>query len=408
MKRVLSLVLAFVMLLSFMTVAMAAEDVIKVVLGGEEIDFADVPPQIINDRTMVPLRAIFEALGAEVLWDDATKTVTAVKGEVTIKMTIGKDSFMKNDEAVALDSPATIVEARTLVPVRAIAESFGSKVKWISETKTVEITEEKTVYNLLAFGNSYSQDAFTLLPEVAKAAGVDIYAVNMYTGGCPLKKHVEYMKGNGAYKKRVEYKPDGTSVSTDDVSFIDGLNTPGYAWDYISLQSRSVECYDFNNFEPYVKELADFVREKSPESEVILHQTWALSTDASTTKDQTKDLVSGMQKKEIRPFLFKTLKTNYMKASELIGNRGRMVPVGEAINYAIERLRFPEEYMYRDTTCHLTLDYGRTLAALCWYEYITGRDARENPYTNENISAKDMADLKSVAHYACSLEEYKK
>ncbi len=118
-----------------------ADDTIKVLLNGTAIDFADVAPQIINDRTMVPLRAIFEALGAEVAWDDATKTVTAVKDDVTIKMTIGAASFTRNDETVALDSPATIVDSRTLVPVRAIAESFGSEVGWVAETKTVTITE---------------------------------------------------------------------------------------------------------------------------------------------------------------------------------------------------------------------------------------------------------------------------
>ena len=115
-------------------------DGIKVVLNGETIKF-DVQPQIINDRTMVPLRAIFEALGAEVSWDDATKTVTAVKGDVTIKMAIGADAFTRNDEKVSLDSPATIVDSRTLVPVRAIAESFGSTVGWIAESKTVTIED---------------------------------------------------------------------------------------------------------------------------------------------------------------------------------------------------------------------------------------------------------------------------
>ena len=118
-----------------------ADDGIKVLLNGEAIDFADVEPQIINDRTMVPLRAIFEALGAEVAWDDASKTVTAKKGDITIKMTIGADSFTKNDEKIALDSPATIVDSRTLVPVRAIAESFGSKVGWDGESKTVTIED---------------------------------------------------------------------------------------------------------------------------------------------------------------------------------------------------------------------------------------------------------------------------
>ena len=125
--------------------AAPAPDTIKVLLNDEPIDFADVEPQIINSRTMVPLRAIFEALGATVEWDDKTKTVTAVRGDVTIKMTIGKDSFTRNDETVSLDSPATIVDSRTLVPVRAIAESFGATVGWIAESKTVTIKAEDPV-----------------------------------------------------------------------------------------------------------------------------------------------------------------------------------------------------------------------------------------------------------------------
>ncbi len=115
-----------------------SDDTIKVVLDGKKIDF-DVEPAIINDRTMVPLRAIFEALGAEVDWDDASKTVTAVKDGITIKMQIGNAVMTKNGETVTLDSMPTIIESRTLVPVRAIAESFGNDVGWDGATKTVSI-----------------------------------------------------------------------------------------------------------------------------------------------------------------------------------------------------------------------------------------------------------------------------
>ena len=90
---------------------------------------------------MVPLRAIFEALGASVEWDDATKTVTSVKGDTTVKLTIGNAAITVNGEDKALDVPAQIVDSRTLVPVRAIAESFGCDVAWDDATKTVTITK---------------------------------------------------------------------------------------------------------------------------------------------------------------------------------------------------------------------------------------------------------------------------
>lgn len=100
----------------------------------------DVPPMIINDRTMVPLRAIFEALGAEVDWNGDTRTITGKKGDTTITMQIDNLTMTKNGVESALDTPPQIVNDRTLVPVRAIAESFDCKVDWDGATRTVTIS----------------------------------------------------------------------------------------------------------------------------------------------------------------------------------------------------------------------------------------------------------------------------
>lgn len=342
------------------------------------------------------------------------------------------DSMIYCDSETITISPGetSITPNENTVEFKNVAVSKGNTLKaflWDKSTfeplcSAYEVSfDGNEEYNILAFGNSYSQDAFTMLPAIGKAAGIDIYAVNMYTGGCSLSKHNEYMMGNGVYQQRVEYLPDGNKITTEDVSFIDGLNTPGYCWDYISLQSRSVEAYDYTLFTPYITNLADFIRKQSPSSEVLLHQTWVLDTQTAKTALRTKDLVAGMKDEEIRPFLFETLKANYTKAAKEIGNPNRMVPVGEAINYAVGTLGFPEfikddagkynQYsrgMYRDTTCHLSIPCGRILAALCWYEYLTGNDARENPYQNSSVTRADMELLKQAAHYACSQSEYQK
>ena len=112
----------------------------SIVKNGEEKEL-DVAPMIINDRTMVPLRAIFEALGAVVEWDDETKTVFAVKDDMVMVMQIGQSKLYLNNDEIALDSPAVIVDSRTLVPARAIAEAFGNKVDYNAETQTVTITD---------------------------------------------------------------------------------------------------------------------------------------------------------------------------------------------------------------------------------------------------------------------------
>lgn len=112
---------------------------ISVKVDGGKVYF-DQLPQIVNDRTLVPLRAIFEALGAEVGWDGATRTVTATKGETTISLAIDSDQLYVNGEAKTIDVPATIINDRTMVPVRAISEALSCNVEWKSDTRTVEIT----------------------------------------------------------------------------------------------------------------------------------------------------------------------------------------------------------------------------------------------------------------------------
>ena len=113
---------------------------VKVVLNGQIMSF-DVPPQIVNGRTMVPLRAIFEEMGAEIVWDDATKTVTATKDGTVVILTVGDVAPTVNGAAVALDQPGIIVDGRTLAPLRFVAEAFGGTVEWDGTTRTAIISK---------------------------------------------------------------------------------------------------------------------------------------------------------------------------------------------------------------------------------------------------------------------------
>ncbi len=124
--------------------AVMAENEIKVYIDEKQVDF-DVKPIIYEDRTLVPLRAIFEALGAEVTWNQDTRTASAVRGDDTMSITIDSKQLFKNNEAVELDVPAMIVNDRTLVPVRAISESFDCDVQWDGETQTVMIYSKEEI-----------------------------------------------------------------------------------------------------------------------------------------------------------------------------------------------------------------------------------------------------------------------
>jgi alpha-tubulin suppressor-like RCC1 family protein len=117
----------------------AAQSQITVTLDGKPIAF-DQPPIIENGRTLVPMRAIFEALGATVYWNGDTRTVTATRGDTTIVLTVGSAAALVNGKRTELDVPAKLVNSRTLVPARFVAESLDCKVDWNNDTRTVVIT----------------------------------------------------------------------------------------------------------------------------------------------------------------------------------------------------------------------------------------------------------------------------
>lgn len=148
MKKIYFAVCLFVCLFS----VVFASDV-KVQLNGRILDFTDsqgnkVEAQIINDRTMVPFRKIFNELGVSddsINWDDATKTVNVKKDNLEIKLQIGNNIAEKSVNGVRtnikLDSAPVIVENRTLVPLRFIAESMGDTVGWDIDNKTAIIVD---------------------------------------------------------------------------------------------------------------------------------------------------------------------------------------------------------------------------------------------------------------------------
>jgi len=124
---------------SFYTVLQAA-DLLKITLAIDSsatyvngaLKTIDVPAMIIDSRTMVPLRYIGESLGAEIQWVEKTRTINIKKDGKTITLVVGKTG-------PGLDVPATIVNSRTLVPVRYITEAFGANVTWFPSTRKVEI-----------------------------------------------------------------------------------------------------------------------------------------------------------------------------------------------------------------------------------------------------------------------------
>ena len=137
---VLVAILALVVtsLLSYRAMPAQAQTIV-VTVNGKPITM-DVPPTIINGRTLVPFRAIFEALGATVDYDAVADTARGTKGHITVALPLGRQMAYVNGAPVTIEVPAIAMSGRTLVPGRFVAETLGAKVDWVEATKTVVIT----------------------------------------------------------------------------------------------------------------------------------------------------------------------------------------------------------------------------------------------------------------------------
>ena len=157
MKKLIALLISGVIMLP--CVNAFANDVIEVYIDGEKLE-CDVNPKNIDERVLVPMRAIFEAFGANVSWDNNGRTVWAERnGEficVPVDNQIMSTGVYNSDgsaiwvDQIQLDVPAKIIDDRTYVPVRAVSETLGATVGWDGENNRVvidsRINESGTVY----------------------------------------------------------------------------------------------------------------------------------------------------------------------------------------------------------------------------------------------------------------------
>ena len=142
-KRVLSLCMAAALLVTAVPV-MAEESDVTISVDGVNVEFSDQKPVIKENRTLVPVRGVLEAMGVDVTWDESTKTIGMSKGDKTATLVIGSDTLMiGNSEKVTLDVAPEIIGERTMLPIRAAAEAFDAEVGWDDSSRTITITTAK-------------------------------------------------------------------------------------------------------------------------------------------------------------------------------------------------------------------------------------------------------------------------
>lgn len=116
-------------------------DGVKLFVNGEET-VSGTAPVLKQGNTLVPFRAISEALQAEVVWNAADQSVTVTRDGISVKLVIGKTTAYVNGKPVELKAAPAIVDGSTLVPIRFVSEALKATVKWEPESQTVVVYEE--------------------------------------------------------------------------------------------------------------------------------------------------------------------------------------------------------------------------------------------------------------------------
>lgn len=147
-KYFISLTLIFTMLIPSINVFGA--DPVYVKLNGVSIVYDDAQPQIMNQRAMVPFRKTAETLGATVEWNKQTETTTLRKGDRVVVHTMRTNIVTVNGKATTFDTPSAVIQDRMMMPVRMLSEALGNPVTWDNSTRTVNIVaDEPTVISII-------------------------------------------------------------------------------------------------------------------------------------------------------------------------------------------------------------------------------------------------------------------
>lgn len=233
---------------------------------------------------------------------------------------------------------------------------------------------------ILSIGNSFSQDSTALLQLLTDK----ITARNLYIGGCSLDMHAANIENDAA---KYELQENGEKMQNALVGVKEALISD--KWDYITVQQVSGRSGVYESFYPYLGELLDYVRKYS-DAEIVLHETWSY------------EIGSGHPDFAIynsdREQMAQAIKETYEKVSAK--ENLRIIRVGEAV----QNLRAKPSFDYKNGGLsltrdgfHLSLSYGRLLAASVWCKFFTGEIPQY--FNNENLS-QPMREVLEVLNIA--------
>jgi len=227
--------------------------------------------------------------------------------------------------------------------------------------------------NVLAIGNSFSQDATRYLHDIARARGVNMEVANLYIGGCSLERHFRNMlSGENAYELGYNGHPTGFMVSLKQAL----LNRQ---WDVVTIQQASHFSFDKATYEPYAENLVEYIRSCAPKAKVYVHETWAYE-DGSDRLCNVAGYVTAAA-------MLEDIKKAYHGICEELDLDG-FIPCGELFGKLLES---GIAKIHRDTF-HASLGLGRYALGLMWFRALTGESVQNDAYCDldEPASADEL------------------
>ena len=238
--------------------------------------------------------------------------------------------------------------------------------------------------NILAIGNSFSQDATAYLHGIAHNKDEKLYVVNLYIGGCSLERHFRNMHSE---ERAYDLQVNG-SCTTFKISLKEALLDR--AWDVITLQQASPKSPDYETYQPYLSELAAYARRLCPKARLVIHQTWAY--EDGSTRLEALDYMTSTE-------MLHDVKAAYEKAAVAI-DADDLIPSGELFSMLLDS---GIEKLHRDTF-HASLGVGRYALALLWYAVLTGNSVEGDDFADLADYMSDE-DRETVIDCICELLE---
>jgi peptidoglycan DL-endopeptidase LytE len=223
---------------------------IAIELDGRPLQ-TETPPILVDGSVLLPIRDVFEALGATLAWDDSSKTVTATRGQMSLVYRIGDPTAQLNGQTLTLPIPGQIADGYALVPLRFVSEALGSEVAWDGESRTVRITSTLNYETTVTWGvnlRSAPDASSDTVGEELLPTGNKLHVVREAS---PLWLEVRTPDGRSGYvsakPKYTNYRSNTLADKQADELIAYGKTFEGTPYEFgaSSDQTKTFDCSSF-------------------------------------------------------------------------------------------------------------------------------------------------------------------